>query len=138
TSRAEYRLQLREDNADARLTEIGRTLALVDEQRWQTYARKADAVVAETERLTRLWASPNNALGQAVSAHTGITLSRETTVLDLIRRPELDYRTLTAVAGIGPGVDDPKVAEQVEISAKYSGYLQRQSDEIDKQLRHEQ
>ncbi len=138
TSRAEYRLQLREDNADGRLTPTGRELNLVDNARWEIYSRKAEAVASETGRLAALWASPNNALGQAVAAETGIVLSRESSVLDLIRRPELDYARLSVVAGFGPAVADPKVAEQVEITAKYSGYLERQREEIDKQRRHEQ
>jgi len=137
TSRAEYRLQLREDNADARLTPIGRELGLVDDVRWQACCRKSEAVAKETERLRQTWASPNNALGRELLAQTDITLNRETTALDLIRRPELDYARVTAIPGIGPGVDDPKVAEQVEISAKYSGYLDRQREEIAKQRRHE-
>ena len=137
TSRAEYRLQLREDNADARLTAIGRELGLVDDRRWQTFARKAEAVARETERLGQLWASPNNALGREIGEHTGVSLTRETTALDLIRRPELDYAKLMAVPSLGPGVEDAKVAEQVEIGVKYAGYLERQSDEIAKQRRHE-
>jgi tRNA uridine 5-carboxymethylaminomethyl modification enzyme len=138
TSRAEYRLQLREDNADARLTPIGRELGLVDDARWETFSRKAEAVASETARLGKLWAAPNNALGREIGQHTGIVLSRETSVLDLIRRPELDYAKLMAVPSLGPGVADAKVAEQVEIGAKYSGYLERQQDEIDKQRRHEE
>ncbi len=138
TSRAEYRLQLREDNADARLTEIGRTLDLVDDTRWEIFSRKSEAVAAETERLAKLWVSPNSRLGLALNASTGIVLSREATVLDLIRRPELDYARLSAIEGFGPAVADPKVAEQVEITAKYSGYLDRQNEEIEKQRRHEQ
>jgi tRNA uridine 5-carboxymethylaminomethyl modification enzyme len=138
TSRAEYRLQLREDNADARLTETGRALELVDDARWEIFARKSEAVAAETDRLAKLWVAPNNRLGQALSASTGIVLSREATVLDLIRRPELDYARLSAIEGFGPAVADPKVAEQVEITAKYSGYLDRQNEEIEKQRRHEQ
>jgi tRNA uridine 5-carboxymethylaminomethyl modification enzyme len=137
TSRAEYRLQLREDNADMRLTETGRALGLVDELRWARFARKRDAVIAETERLNGLWASPNNALGREAVATLGIELSRETHALDLLRRPELDYATLTAVAMIGPAVDDASVAEQVEIEAKYSGYLARQREEIARQQRNE-
>jgi tRNA uridine 5-carboxymethylaminomethyl modification enzyme len=112
-------------------------LDVVDDARWEILSRKAEAVASETARLTQLWASPNNALGQAFAAGTGIALSRESTVLDLIRRPELDYAQLMAIPGIGPGVADPKVAEQVEITAKYSGYLDRQGEEIEKQRRHE-
>ncbi len=137
TSRAEYRLQLREDNADLRLTETGRTLELVDDARWERFARKRDAFVAETGRLGALWASPNNALGREAVATLGIELSRETHALDLLRRPELDYAKLLTVPMLGPAVDDAAVAEQVEIEAKYSGYLARQREEIARQQRNE-
>ncbi len=137
TSRAEYRLQLREDNADLRLTERGRALGLVDEARWERFARKRDAVAAETERLRGLWAAPNNATGREAVATLGIDLSRETHALDLLRRPGLDYAKLMTVPLLGPGVADAEVAEQVEIEAKYSGYLARQREEIARQQRHE-
>ncbi len=137
TSRAEYRLQLREDNADLRLTETGRTLGLVDDARWERFSRKRDAVQAETTRLGSVWAAPNNALGREAVATLGIELSRETHALDLLRRPELDYAKLMAVPTLGPGVDDADVAEQVEIEAKYAGYLARQREEIARQQRHE-
>jgi tRNA uridine 5-carboxymethylaminomethyl modification enzyme len=137
TSRAEYRLQLREDNADARLTPVGRELGLVDEARWSTYARKADAVAAETARLRGLWATPANALGQAVAAKLDAPLAREASLHDLLRRPGIDYALLQSLPGVGPGVDDARVAEQVEIEARYAGYVARQQDEIDKQRRHE-
>ena len=137
TSRAEYRLQLREDNADLRLTETGRALQLVDDARWERFARKRDAFVAETERLGALWASPNNALGREAVATLGIELSRETHALDLLRRPDLDYAKLLTVPMLGPAVDDAAVAEQVEIDAKYSGYLARQREEIARQQRNE-
>jgi len=137
TSRAEYRLQLREDNADLRLTGIGRELGLVDDARWAAFARKRDAVAAETQRLGALWASPNNATGRDAVATLGIELSRESSGLDLLRRPELDYAKLMAVAAFAPAADDPAVAEQVEIEAKYSGYLERQREEIARAQRHE-
>ncbi|MGV8961435.1 MAG: tRNA uridine-5-carboxymethylaminomethyl(34) synthesis enzyme MnmG [Stenotrophomonas sp.] len=137
TSRAEYRLQLREDNADVRLTGIGREMALVDDHRWSKFQIKQDAVAAESERLRGLWATPGNALGREVEATLGVAVSRETRVLDLIKRPELDYAKLMQVPSLGPAVADAKVAEQVEISVKYAGYLDRQRDEIDRQQRHE-
>lgn len=136
TSRAEYRLQLREDNADARLTPLGRELGLVDDLRWERFARKREAVERETARLAGLWAAPNNALGAALARHLGIEVSRENSALDLLRRPELDYATLMQVPELGPAVDDPKVAEQVEIASKYAGYLERQREEIARQQRH--
>jgi len=137
TSRAEYRLQLREDNADVRLTPTGRELGLVDDARWTAFSRKRDAVVAETARLGALWAAPNNALGASLAGSIGIEVSRESNALDLLRRPELDYATLMRVPGLAPGVDDPKVAEQVEIETKYAGYLNRQRDDIARQQRNE-
>jgi tRNA uridine 5-carboxymethylaminomethyl modification enzyme len=137
TSRAEYRLQLREDNADLRLTETGRRLGLVDDARWQRFEAKREAIARETDRLRALWATPGNALGREVSDTLGVQVSRETNVLDLIKRPELDYAKLMAVPSIGPGVDDAQVAEQVEIGVKYAGYLDRQRDEIERQQRNE-
>ncbi|MBD9480726.1 tRNA uridine-5-carboxymethylaminomethyl(34) synthesis enzyme MnmG [Pseudoxanthomonas sp. PXM02] len=137
TSRAEYRLQLREDNADLRLTETGRTLGLVDDTRWQRFEAKREAIARETGRLRALWATPANALGREVADTLGVHVSRETNVLDLIKRPELDYAKLVAVPSIGPGVDDAQVAEQVEIGVKYAGYLDRQRDEIERQQRNE-
>jgi tRNA uridine 5-carboxymethylaminomethyl modification enzyme len=137
TSRAEYRLQLREDNADVRLTPTGRELGLVDERRWAAFNTKGEAVAAESARLKAFWATPGNALGREVAEATGVVVSRETNVLDLIKRPELDYAKLMQVPSLGPGVVDPKVAEQVEISVKYAGYLDRQREEIERQLRHE-
>ena len=138
TSLAEYRLQLREDNADARLTERGRELGCVDETRWDAFARKRDAVVAERARLSRIHAAPNNALGAEIAQTLGITLTRESSAEELLRRPELDYAKLMQVASLGPGVADPAVAEQIEVGIKYAGYLDRQNDEIERQRRHEQ
>ncbi len=137
TSRAEYRLQLREDNADLRLTEKGRELGLVDDARWAAFAAKRDAIARESERLRGLRAAPGNALGRDIESVLGIAVSRETCALDLLKRPELDYQTLMTVPALGPGVGDTRVAEQVEIDVKYSGYLDRQRDEIARQRRHE-
>ncbi len=137
TSRAEYRLQLREDNADVRLTPTGRELGLVDDRRWSAFETKQAAVANESARLRGLWATPGNALGREVADATGVSVSRETNVLDLIKRPELNYAALMQVASLGPGVDDARVAEQVEISVKYAGYLDRQREEIERQQRHE-
>ncbi|WP_394695835.1 tRNA uridine-5-carboxymethylaminomethyl(34) synthesis enzyme MnmG [Pseudoxanthomonas japonensis] len=137
TSRAEYRLQLREDNADLRLTETGRMLGLVDDARWQRFEAKREAIARETGRLRALWATPANALGREVADTLGVQVSRETNVLDLIKRPELDYAKLMSVPSIGPAVDDAQVAEQVEIGVKYAGYLDRQRDEIERQQRNE-
>jgi tRNA uridine 5-carboxymethylaminomethyl modification enzyme len=132
TSRAEYRLHLREDNADLRLTATGRALGLVDDTRLARFEARRDAIEAETARLRGLWAAPNNALGAQMRETLAIEISRETSALDLLRRPQLDYAALARVPGIGPGVADPGVALQVEVEAKYAGYLQRQRDEIER------
>jgi tRNA uridine 5-carboxymethylaminomethyl modification enzyme len=137
TSRAEYRLHLREDNADLRLSEKGHELGSVDDERYAAFCRKREAVACETQRLHGLWAAPGNALGREIEATLGVAVSRETNVLDLLRRPELDYATLMRVPALGPSVADAQVAEQVEIATKYSGYLERQRDEIERQRRHE-
>jgi len=137
TSRAEYRLQLREDNADLRLTEAGRSLGLVDDARWARFDAKREAVERETARLRGLWASPRNTIGHEVVATLGIELRRESNGIDLLRRPELGYADLMRVPAIGPGVEQADVAEQVEIEAKYSGYLDRQRVEIERQQRQE-
>ncbi|MGY0561254.1 tRNA uridine-5-carboxymethylaminomethyl(34) synthesis enzyme MnmG [Luteimonas sp. A277] len=138
TSRAEYRLQLREDNADLRLTAIGRELGLVDDARWARFDVKREAIERETARLGGLWASPNNAAGREASHTLGIELTRENSALDLLRRPELDYAKLVSLPAFTPEVPVvADVAEQVEIETKYAGYLQRQRDEIARQQRHE-
>ena len=138
TSRAEYRLQLREDNADLRLTPAGRALGLVDDARWSRFEAKREAIARETQRLGGLWASPNNAAGREAVATLGIELSRENSALDLLRRPELDYAKLASLDAFAPEVPvDAEVAEQVEIETKYAGYLQRQRDEIARQQRNE-
>jgi tRNA uridine 5-carboxymethylaminomethyl modification enzyme len=130
TSRAEYRLQLREDNADLRLTSIGRELGLVDDARHAACEARREAIERETARLAASWAAPNNALGRALADALGVEVTRETSALDLLRRPELDYAGLMRVPQLGPGVDDAGVAEQVETGAKYAGYLDRQREEI--------
>ena len=137
TSRAEYRLHLREDNADLRLSDKGHELGSLDSPRHDAFRRKRDAVTQETARLSAIWAAPGNALGREIEATLGIALSRETHALDLLRRPQLDYTQLMRVSSLGPAVDDARVAEQIEIAAKYSGYLERQNEEIARQRRHE-
>ncbi|MCW5577660.1 MAG: tRNA uridine-5-carboxymethylaminomethyl(34) synthesis enzyme MnmG [Dokdonella sp.] len=137
TSRAEYRLHLREDNADLRLTECGRTLGLVDDARWATFARKRDAVECESARLGALWASPGNGLARAIERDLDVAVSRETSMLDLLRRPGMDYATMLRVPELGPPVADETVAEQVQIQAKYAGYLDRQNEEIERNRRNE-
>jgi tRNA uridine 5-carboxymethylaminomethyl modification enzyme len=137
TSRAEYRLHLREDNADLRLTEAGFALGCVPQERRDALCRKRDAVEAETTRLRTLWATPANPLGREVERTLGFALSRETNAHDLLRRPEVRYHDLVRVEGIGPGVVEAAVAEQVEVAVKYAGYLDRQRDEIERNRRHD-
>jgi tRNA uridine 5-carboxymethylaminomethyl modification enzyme len=137
TSRAEYRLHLREDNADLRLTETGHALGVVPQERFDALRAKREAVERELQRLGSLWAAPNNALGAAIERQLGIAVSRETNALDLLRRPELDYAKLTSVTELGPAVDQEDVAAQVEVQTKYAGYLERQREEIERQRRHE-
>jgi tRNA uridine 5-carboxymethylaminomethyl modification enzyme len=137
TSRAEYRLQLREDNADLRLTPTGRTLGLVDDARFAAFETKREAIEREHARLGALWAAPNNALGRAIADTLGVEITRETNARDLLKRPELDYATLMQVDALTPAVDDAAVAEQVEIGVKYAGYLDRQREEIERARRHE-
>jgi tRNA uridine 5-carboxymethylaminomethyl modification enzyme len=137
TSRAEYRLMLREDNADLRLTPPGREMGLVDDARWAAFCEKREAVERETRRLagTRL---DRQRLDPAEAERViGGPFGREQNLLELLRRPEVSYTLLVGLEGAGPGVTDPRVAEQVEIQAKYAGYIQRQQDEVARQRRHE-
>ena len=131
TSRAEYRLSLREDNADLRLTEIGRRLGVVDDRRWETFERKREAIAREQERLKSTWVNPRQLTEQQAIDFIGKNIEREYSLSDLLRRPEVSYASLMALPGAGPGVDDPQVAEQVEIQAKYQGYIERQRAEIE-------
>ena len=131
TSRAEYRLSLREDNADLRLTETGRRLGVVDNRRWEAYARKRDAIACEQERLKSVWVNPRNLTEQQAIDFIGKNIEREHSLADLLRRPEASYASLMKLPGAGPGSDDPQVAEQVEIQAKYQGYIERQQTEIE-------
>lgn len=130
TSRAEYRLQLREDNADMRLTEIGRKLGIVDDARWQAFDQKREAVAREQERLRSTWVNPRNLLAEDAIRVLGKPVEREYSLYDLLRRPDVNYTSLLTLTGAGKGVEDENVAEQVEIQAKYHGYIERQRDEI--------
>lgn len=145
TSRAEYRLSLREDNADLRLTEIGRELGLVDDARWDAFNRKRDAVQAEVQRLQSTWVNPRLLPDEAAESLLGKAIAREYSLADLLKRPNIRYETLMqALNGegellAGPGVAaDPVLAEQVEIQIKYEGYIARQRDEVQKHASHEQ
>ncbi len=138
TSRAEYRLLLREDNADLRLTTIGRRLGVVDDVRWQVFETKREAIERESQRLREVWVRPGTVSEAEVQQVIQGPLAHESRALELLRRPEVRYAALISLPGIGPGVADPQVAEQVEIQAKYAGYIERQREEIDRQRRHEQ
>ncbi len=129
TSRAEYRLSLREDNADLRLTERGRQLGLVDDRRWALFERKRDAVSGELNRLGKLVIDPRRFDQQTLADAIGQPLEHEYPVLQLLRRPQVSYRDLMRLDGIGPGLDHAPAAEQVEIQTKYQGYIDRQRDE---------
>ncbi len=137
TSRAEYRLHLREDNADLRLGETGFALGLLPATRHEALRRKQDAIARETARLRGLWASPANALGAALARQLGVTLSRETSAHDLLRRPDVAYADLVSVEGFGPGVESGEAAAQVEVGARYAGYLERQQAEIERSRHHD-
>ncbi|NYT61464.1 tRNA uridine-5-carboxymethylaminomethyl(34) synthesis enzyme MnmG [Alcaligenaceae bacterium] len=143
TSRAEYRLSLREDNADMRLTEIGRRLGLVDDTRWNAFSRKRDSVAQEIERLRSNWINP-----KTLATHTAVNLlgkqvEREYSLYDLLKRPQVSYQALMALDKVdgsclaGPGLDDKVAAEQVEIQVKYSGYVAKQQEEVEKQAAQE-
>ncbi|SEQ21551.1 tRNA uridine 5-carboxymethylaminomethyl modification enzyme [Amphritea atlantica] len=135
TSRAEYRLILREDNADLRLTEKGRELGLVSDERWQRFCDKREAIELENQRLKETWIQPGSAEAELLNGQLQQPISREYNLQDLVKRPELNY---AAVAGLkGEPVSDPQVAEQVEIQIKYAGYIDRQKEDIDKVRRQE-
>lgn len=145
TSRAEYRLSLREDNADLRLTEIGRKLGLVDDARWDAFNRKRDAVEAEVQRLQSTWVNPRLLPEDAAQALLGKAIEREYSLADLLKRPNISYEALMQAHDgqgqllAGPGVfGDAVLAEQVEIQIKYAGYIARQRDEVQKHASHEQ
>ena len=133
TSRAEYRLQLREDNADMRLTETGRALGLVDDARWDAFSRKRDAVSRETERLRSTWVNPATLPAAAATRLIGQPIDHEYSLFELLRRPEVTHAQLCALPGGACGDIDAGVAEQVEIAAKYQGYIDRQNEEVEKQ-----
>jgi tRNA uridine 5-carboxymethylaminomethyl modification enzyme len=137
TSRAEYRLQLREDNADLRLTETGRRLGLVDDARWDAFAKKRDAIARETERLRSTWINPRIVERAEAERVLGQPIEREYSLADLLRRPNVSYDSLMTLQAEGVDksqrVSDPIVAEQVEIAIKYAGYIERQQVDIDRQ-----
>ena len=137
TSRAEYRLLLREDNADIRLTTIGRELGLVDDERWSKFNAKMEQVELERQRMRSTWIHPQHPSLEAVNALVNTPLTREQSLEELLRRPEVTYDALMAIEGVGPALTDAAAADQVEIQIKYAGYIERQHDEVEKQLRNE-
>jgi tRNA uridine 5-carboxymethylaminomethyl modification enzyme len=130
TSRAEYRLSLREDNADMRLTEFGRELGLIDDARWEFFARKRDVVACEIERLKSTWVNPKIMAAEDAERVLGQAIEREYSLEDLLRRPQVSYKDLMTLPGVGPAVADEQAAAQVEVQIKYRGYIERQHDEI--------
>ena len=166
TSRAEFRLQLREDNADMRLTEVGRRLGLVDDARWEAFSRKRDAVSRETERLRSIWVSPKNLPASESERVLGKSIEHEYNLADLLRRPNIAYAAVMSLDGgryasqdlpvlagvpretteegseadvavLAKDVFVAAVIEQVEIAAKYSGYIDRQNDEVERAAHYE-
>jgi tRNA uridine 5-carboxymethylaminomethyl modification enzyme len=137
TSRAEYRLLLREDNADLRLTPVGRELGIVGDERWLAFEAKREAIEQEQQRLRDTWIRPAMLEGVDSEALLGQVLNREARLAELLRRPDVTYAKLASLPGAGEAVRDAAVAEQVEIQAKYAGYIERQRDEISRQQRQE-
>lgn len=139
TSRAEYRLSLREDNADLRLTETARGLGLVDDERWDAFCRKRDTMQAEIQRLRSHWVNPRVLAAHVAEEVLGQALEKEASAYELLKRPQVSYASLMRAANqdggllVGPGVQDPKVAEQVEIQVKYEGYIQKQAQDVERQ-----
>ncbi len=137
TSRAEYRLMLREDNADLRLTSIGRELGLVDDERWGRFNQKMESIELERQRLRDIWVHPKSESVSQVNTLLSAGLTKEANGEDLLRRPELTYSQLMTLPAFGPSLTDPLAAEQVEIQVKYEGYIARQKEEIERQQRNE-
>lgn len=132
TSRAEYRLQLREDNADIRLTEIGRKFGLVDDARWSAFEKKREGIALEEQRLRQTWVNPKVLPPDEAERVLGKVIEREYSLYELLRRPDVSYESMMTLPGAGTSVTDKRISEQVEICAKYQGYIERQQEEIEK------
>ena len=132
TSRAEYRLSLREDNADLRLTDVARTMGLIDDLRWDAYNRKRDAIAAEEQRLRSTWIRPDALPAEDAQRVLGKAIEREYTLFDLLRRPDVSYASLMTLPGAPTPIDHAQAIEQLDILAKYQGYIDRQQNEVDK------
>jgi tRNA uridine 5-carboxymethylaminomethyl modification enzyme len=137
TSRAEFRLMLREDNADLRLTAQGRKLGLVPDERWQRFVQKREAIEQEQQRLRDIWVQPNSAIAAQVTAAFGTPISKETRALDLLARPDVNYAALCTIPELSPPIANGAAAEQLEIQARYAGYIKRQEVEIERQRANE-
>lgn len=137
TSRAEYRLMLREDNADQRLTPVAREMGLVDDERWAAYEKKLESLEQEVQRLKEIWIHPKHAEAKIAEELMDLPLSKEQTLFDLLKRPKVQYNALASMQVFGAGVVDEAVVDQVEIQAKYAGYIDRQMQQIDKMKRSE-
>ena len=137
TSRAEYRLQLREDNADLRLTEIGRKLGIVSDERWRKFEIKREAIERERQRLSSTWVNPRVLSSEDAQRVLGKPIDKEYSLYELLRRPDVDYANLMSLPGAGIAESDLKVTEQVEIQAKYHGYIERQRNEINRNEQYE-
>lgn len=135
TSRAEYRLVLREDNADKRLTEIGRGLGLVGDRRWKAFCKKQESIELEMQRLRSTWLQPGSEMGNRLDKMSENKIKREYSLLDILKRPEIDYQKIVEISQ--SGVEDRAVADQVQTNVKYQGYIDRQQDEIDRMHRNE-
>jgi tRNA uridine 5-carboxymethylaminomethyl modification enzyme len=137
TSRAEYRLILREDNADLRLTEQARDFGLIDDVRWAAFCQKRESIESEKQRMNSTWVRPDTVSDDVARDIIGDTLKKEANLMQLLRRPEVTYQRLMTLPGAGQAVSDPSVAEQLEIQAKYHGYIERQYAEVEKQKNNE-
>jgi len=135
TSRAEYRLILREDNADARLTEVGRSLGLIDENRWRAFSEKQEIIAREEQRLSSTWVQPDSSTAEKLNPKLKNPLSREYNLADLLKRPELNINDIYDATDLK--INHQQAKEQIEITAKYAGYIDRQQDDINKLRRHE-